>query len=234
MQFAHDIESILQKDSLDLTDPDRTLIRGRVAADASERVVITHGTDTMVQTPSVQRPVLGHRASGPVLNPKTYCDSADWMQQHLGLSKAWQADLLQINGMELLGGSLAAGTEARWRKLRVAQAWSGCWPQIRLRLLRPPSLCAWPGAVAPGKQQCHCGIGTGWASGLPGRARRWSWAASAHLATPLRCEVRASGLRIEAIYLASYFRVGGGYSRNLAEMLGDCLVNLPGHPTRYV
>ena len=43
------------------------------------------------------------------LNPKTYCDSADWMQQHLGLSKAWQADLLQINGMELLGGSLAAG-----------------------------------------------------------------------------------------------------------------------------
>ena len=111
------------------------------------------------------------------LNPKTYCDSADWMQQHLGLSKAWQADLLQINGMELLGGSLAAGTEARWRKLRVAQAWSGCWPQIRLRSLRPPSLCAWPGAVVRGKQKCHCGIGTGLAPGLPGQARRWLWAA---------------------------------------------------------
>lgn len=42
------------------------------------------------------------------LEPGTYHQSSDWIQQHLGLSKLWQADLLQINGTELLGGSLSA------------------------------------------------------------------------------------------------------------------------------
>ena len=42
------------------------------------------------------------------LDPETYHRKADWIQQHLGLSKTWQADLLQINGTELLGGSLSA------------------------------------------------------------------------------------------------------------------------------
>ncbi len=59
VQFAHDIESVLQKDSLDLTDPDRTLIRERVVADSSEHVVITHGTDTMVQTALALRGIPG-------------------------------------------------------------------------------------------------------------------------------------------------------------------------------
>ena len=40
------------------------------------------------------------------LHPDTYHNAADWIQHHLGISKLWQADLLQINGMELLGGSL--------------------------------------------------------------------------------------------------------------------------------
>lgn len=43
-------ESILQKDSLDLTDADRRLIFDAVKADAHDRIIITHGTDTMVQT----------------------------------------------------------------------------------------------------------------------------------------------------------------------------------------
>ena len=42
------------------------------------------------------------------LEPDTYHQSANWIQQHLGISKSWQSDLLQINGMELLGGSLSA------------------------------------------------------------------------------------------------------------------------------
>ena len=46
----YEIESILRKDSLDLTAADRTLIRNRVAAAAAERIIITHGTDTMIQT----------------------------------------------------------------------------------------------------------------------------------------------------------------------------------------
>jgi L-asparaginase len=44
------IEPILSKDSLDLTEEDRGLIRSRVAADPCPRIVITHGTDTMIET----------------------------------------------------------------------------------------------------------------------------------------------------------------------------------------
>jgi L-asparaginase len=45
-----EIESVLSKDSLEMTDADRQLIRQRVEADPCPRIVITHGTDTMVQT----------------------------------------------------------------------------------------------------------------------------------------------------------------------------------------
>jgi len=48
--FEYEIESILRKDSLDLTDADRELIRQRVAAKPATRIVITHGTDTMLET----------------------------------------------------------------------------------------------------------------------------------------------------------------------------------------
>src|SRR5512140_3500409 len=48
--FEFEVESILRKDSLDLTDADRELIRTRVTADPCPFVVVTHGTDTMVQT----------------------------------------------------------------------------------------------------------------------------------------------------------------------------------------
>ncbi len=48
--FEYEIESILRKDSLDLTEVDRQLIRRRVETEPCPRIVITHGTDTMVQT----------------------------------------------------------------------------------------------------------------------------------------------------------------------------------------
>ncbi|HUQ51629.1 MAG TPA: asparaginase domain-containing protein [Gammaproteobacteria bacterium] len=44
------IEPVLAKDSLDLTDADRQLIRERAIACPVERILITHGTDTMVET----------------------------------------------------------------------------------------------------------------------------------------------------------------------------------------
>ncbi len=44
------IESVLLKDSLDMTDADRLLIRQRVEGEECPRIVITHGTDTMVET----------------------------------------------------------------------------------------------------------------------------------------------------------------------------------------
>ena len=44
------VEEVIAKDSLELTDADRQLIRERVLACAEDRVLITHGTDTMVET----------------------------------------------------------------------------------------------------------------------------------------------------------------------------------------
>ena len=44
------VEPVLAKDSLELSDADRRLIRERVAACESDRILITHGTDTMVET----------------------------------------------------------------------------------------------------------------------------------------------------------------------------------------
>lgn len=42
------------------------------------------------------------------LDPQSYSASSVWITDHLGISRLWQADLLQINGIELLGGGLAA------------------------------------------------------------------------------------------------------------------------------
>ena len=44
------IESVLRKDSLEITDDDRELLYQRVLACPFERIIITHGTDTMSQT----------------------------------------------------------------------------------------------------------------------------------------------------------------------------------------
>jgi len=48
--FEYAVASILRKDSLDLTEADRALIREQVAADPATRIVVTHGTDTMILT----------------------------------------------------------------------------------------------------------------------------------------------------------------------------------------
>lgn len=48
--FEYEIQAVLRKDSLDLTDADRGLIRGAVETVAGDRVLITHGTDTMRET----------------------------------------------------------------------------------------------------------------------------------------------------------------------------------------
>ena len=50
VDFAFEVLSILRKDSLHLTDEDRALIRSAVEAQPSSHVLITHGTDTMVET----------------------------------------------------------------------------------------------------------------------------------------------------------------------------------------
>jgi L-asparaginase len=50
VSFAYEVVSLLRKDSLEITDEDREAIREAVAADPCERIIITHGTDTRVQT----------------------------------------------------------------------------------------------------------------------------------------------------------------------------------------
>lgn len=48
--FEYAIESLMKKDSLELTDADRETIYSKVAACACSRIIITHGTDTMTLT----------------------------------------------------------------------------------------------------------------------------------------------------------------------------------------
>jgi len=48
--FEFEIESILRKDSLDMTEADRRLVRQRIENESCPLIVVTHGTDTMVET----------------------------------------------------------------------------------------------------------------------------------------------------------------------------------------
>ncbi len=50
LSIDYRIVSVLRKDSLDLTEEDRQLIHDQVATSAETRILITHGTDTMVET----------------------------------------------------------------------------------------------------------------------------------------------------------------------------------------
>ncbi len=50
VSLDYDIESLLRKDSLDLSEADRNLIVERVENDPCEKILIIHGTDTMAET----------------------------------------------------------------------------------------------------------------------------------------------------------------------------------------
>ena len=50
VQFDYEIVSLLQKDSLEITDEDRTKLRGYIERDDAALYVVTHGTDTMAET----------------------------------------------------------------------------------------------------------------------------------------------------------------------------------------
>jgi L-asparaginase len=50
VNFDYDIEPLLKKDSIDMDAADRALIRNAVANVNNDRILITHGTDTMVDT----------------------------------------------------------------------------------------------------------------------------------------------------------------------------------------
>ncbi len=54
---GYEIRELIRKDSLELTDEDRQSIHAAVGESQHERILITHGTDTMAQTAEVLQAV---------------------------------------------------------------------------------------------------------------------------------------------------------------------------------
>jgi L-asparaginase len=55
--FTFDVIPLLRKDSLHIDDNDRDLVRRTIAAQSHRHVLVTHGTDTMVETAQVLREI---------------------------------------------------------------------------------------------------------------------------------------------------------------------------------
>ncbi|HLF30664.1 MAG TPA: asparaginase domain-containing protein [Xanthomonadales bacterium] len=74
--FEFEVKAVLRKDSLHLDQADRALIRDTILESDTRHVLITHGTDTMVETASILGD-LGNRTvvlTG-ALNPARFRDS---------------------------------------------------------------------------------------------------------------------------------------------------------------
>ncbi len=74
--FDWEIRALLRKDSLDMNDDDRALIRQAVMTSSDEHFLITHGTDSMVETAAALGEV-GERVivMTGALNPARFIDS---------------------------------------------------------------------------------------------------------------------------------------------------------------
>ncbi len=57
--FTFDVIPLLRKDSLHIADSDRELIRRTIEAQPHRQVLVTHGTDTMVETAQVLQGIAG-------------------------------------------------------------------------------------------------------------------------------------------------------------------------------
>ncbi|MBF0203446.1 MAG: asparaginase, partial [Desulfamplus sp.] len=57
VNFDYEVVSLLKKDSLDMTSEDRAMIHNAVLQEESNHIVITHGTDTMVDTAMVLKSI---------------------------------------------------------------------------------------------------------------------------------------------------------------------------------
>ena len=53
LNFEYNIERLLAKDSLDMTEDDRQLIKKACQGAITDKILITHGTDTMIETAKV-------------------------------------------------------------------------------------------------------------------------------------------------------------------------------------
>ena len=59
VNFDYDVSQLISKDSLEMTDIDREDILTAVQALPSSQIIITHGTDTMVDTGRILKQALG-------------------------------------------------------------------------------------------------------------------------------------------------------------------------------
>ena len=50
VSLDYEVESVVRKDSLEMTDEDRAEIRRAIEGSAAKCFLITHGTDTMIET----------------------------------------------------------------------------------------------------------------------------------------------------------------------------------------
>lgn len=59
VNFTYDVEVLFKKDSVDITDEDRAMLAESVKREESKRVVITHGTDTILESAMRLRGIAG-------------------------------------------------------------------------------------------------------------------------------------------------------------------------------
>lgn len=74
--FDYEVTALMRKDSLEMEEADRRHIRDAVTAAAESRVLITHGTDTMLDTARALEDVAGKTiVLTGALNPARFQDS---------------------------------------------------------------------------------------------------------------------------------------------------------------
>ena len=71
VRHPYQVEEVLRKDSIDITEEDRAQIVEHVRRATFSRIVITHGTDTMTVTAS---------ALADIADPRPSCSPAHWLR----------------------------------------------------------------------------------------------------------------------------------------------------------
>jgi L-asparaginase len=59
VEVTYSVQEVCKKDSLDLTDTDREAVADAVRSAKEKRILITHGTDTMIKTAQYLKSIVG-------------------------------------------------------------------------------------------------------------------------------------------------------------------------------
>ncbi|HEY7641616.1 MAG TPA: asparaginase domain-containing protein [Steroidobacteraceae bacterium] len=111
------IVELLRKDSLELTDEDRSRLKETVAALEAQRVVITHGTDTMTDSAAVLAAIAGKTiVLTGALSPARFTESDATF--NIGMAFAAAQTLpagvyIAMNGRVFRGGEVQKDREQR-------------------------------------------------------------------------------------------------------------------------